>query len=112
MTIKKIRINTRKLRKKRRLTQQQVARRASLSKTTISNLESGKQVKIELDTIGKLCAALECTPNDIFEFQDEIEMSEVRRQKKALSEFIGTLQYDQKFDPKDLDEDLARKIKK
>lgn len=112
MSSKKVRINTRNLRRKRHLTQQQVARKARLSKTTISNLESGKQVKIELDTIGKLCEALDCTPNDIFEVAYGMEENIVRRQKKALSRFIGTLEFDKKFDPKELDADLAKKIKK
>lgn len=111
MASRKVRINTRNLRRKRHLTQQQVARKARLSKTTISNLESGKQVKIELDTIGKLCEALECTPNDIFEFESNIEENLIRRQKKALDPFIGSLEYDKKFSPNDLDEDLAEKIK-
>ncbi len=112
MPSKKVRINTRKLRRKKNLTQQQVARRASLSKTTISNLESGKQVKIELDTIGKLCEALECTPNDIFELDYGPDENIARKQKKAISQYIGTIEYDKKFDPKGLDEDLAKKIKK
>lgn len=89
-----------------------MARKARLSKTTISNLESGKQVKIELDTIGKLCEALDCTPNDLFEFDREGEESIVKKQKKALESFIGSLTYDKKFDPNDLDIDLAKKIKK
>ena len=112
MGVRKIRINIRSLRKKRHLTQQQIARKASLSKTTISNLESGKQMKIELDTIGKLCEALECTPNDIFELADTQEENIVRAQKKALEDFIGTLEYDKHFNPNELDIDLARKIKK
>ncbi len=90
----------------------QMARRARLSKTTISNLESGKQLKIELNTIGKLCGALDCTPNDLFEFEQGFEENIVTRQKKALEKFIGTVQYDKKFNPKDLDADLAKKIKK
>jgi len=112
MTTKKVRINTKRLRRKKNLTQQQVAKRASLSKTTISNLESGKQVKIELDTIGKLCQALECTPNDIFELDYGPEENIARKQKKAISQYIGSVEYDKEFDPDNLDADLAKKIKK
>lgn len=112
MPINKVRINTRSLRRKRRLTQQQMAKKAHLSKTTISNLESGKQVKIELDTIAKLCEALECTPNDIFEFESGAENRLATKQRQALDEFVGSLKYHKKFNPKDLDKDLANKIKK
>lgn len=108
----RVTLNTRELRKKRHLTQLQMAQKTNLSKTTISNLESGKQAKIELDTIGKLCEALECTPNDIFEFESTLEENLARKQKKALSHFLGTLEYDKVFNPKDLDKDLAKKIKK
>jgi DNA-binding Xre family transcriptional regulator len=89
-----------------------MARKAHLSKTTISNLESGKQVKIELDTIGKLCQALDCTPNDLFEFESGTEGNIAKKQKNALENFIGSLEYDKKFDPADLDMDLAKKINK
>ncbi len=112
MAIKRVRINTRSLRKRRRLTQQQMARKARLSKTTISNLESGKQSKIELDTIGKLCEALDCTPNDIFEFESGNEETLLQTQRDCLDEFIGSLEYDKKFRSEDLDQDLAGKIKK
>jgi putative transcriptional regulator len=112
MPIRKVRIRTRVLRKKRHLTQMQMAQKAHLSKTTVSNLESGRQVKIELDTISKLCEALDCTPNDLFEFENEIEENVVKKQKKTLENYIGTLEYDKIFNPKDLDSDLARKIKK
>ena len=108
----RIKLNTRTLRKKRHLTQLQMAQKANLSKTTISNLESGKQAKIELDTIAKLCEALECTPNDIFEFESTFEDNLVNKQKKAIDHFIGTLKYDKIFNPKKLDEDLAKMIKK
>ncbi|MES2274243.1 MAG: helix-turn-helix transcriptional regulator [Chlamydiota bacterium] len=112
MPFKKIRINTRSLRRKKHLTQVQMARKAHLSKTTISNLESGKQVKIELDTIAKLCEALDCTPNDLFELEHRAQENIAKKQKKSLESFIGTLEYDKKFDPKNLDLDLAKKIKK
>jgi len=112
MAHNKVRLKTRSLRRKRRLTQMQVARKAHLSKTTISNLESGKQVKIELDTIGKLCEALDCMPNDLFELENDVDTNIAKKQKKAIESFIGSLEYDKKFDPKELDIDLAKKIKK
>jgi hypothetical protein len=35
-----------------------------------------------------------------------------KSQKKAIEIFIGSLDFDKTFDPKDLDADLAKKIKK
>jgi putative transcriptional regulator len=112
MGFKRVRIKTRSLRRKKHLTQMEMAKRTRLSKTTISNLESGKQVKIELDTIGKLCDALECTPNDLFELEKTPEANIAKRQKKMLAAFVGSLKYDKQFDPIELDADLAKKIKK
>jgi DNA-binding Xre family transcriptional regulator len=96
------------LRKRRHMTQKELARKAQLSKTTVSNLESGSQVKIELSTIGKLCDALQCTPNELFEFYEEDSL--VKEQKKALRQFIGKLDYEISFDHKKLDKDLAQLI--
>lgn len=113
MASSKIKINARRLRKKKHLTQKQMARKAGLSKTTISNLEAGKQAKIELDTIGKLCEALECTPNDLFEWEGQtFEEKVVKKQKKTLGRLIGSIEYTQEFDPRDLDQTLAKKTKK
>lgn len=108
MAVKKVRLNTRRLRQQRHLTQQEVARKTSLSKTTISNLESGKQVKIELNTIGKLCEVFECTPSEIFLLEEDSEQNATKKQKNALKAFIGTLSYDKTFNPKDLDFDLTQ----
>lgn len=102
-----IRMRTSRLRGQRHMTQLQLAQRAHLSKTTISNLESGRQTKIELTTIAKLCYALECTPEDLFEFVEGPKKDLVHSQKTALSQYLGSLDYDTVFDPNRLDEDLA-----
>lgn len=101
----RIRMRTSKLRHHRHMTQKQLAQRACLSKTTISNLESGRQTKIELETIAKLCHALDCTPEELFEFVQETQSN--ISQKSALSKYIGTMEYDVPFDPEKLDTDLA-----
>lgn len=102
MTVK---IRTLKLRTLHHMTQQQLARRAKLSKTTISNLESGHQTKIELETIAKLCKALDCTPSELFEFAENQLLGS---QKAALDPFVGSLEYDRSFHPEKLDSELAR----
>lgn len=44
-----------------------LARATGLTKATIQALYMGDMKRIELATIGKLCKALDCTPNDLFE---------------------------------------------
>ncbi|MCE5317224.1 MAG: helix-turn-helix transcriptional regulator [Parachlamydia sp.] len=105
-----VKIRTLKLRTTRHITQQQLARRANLSKTTISNLESGRQTKIELETIAKLCKTLHCTPSDLFEISEDIES--VHSQKAALAPFIGEVKYDAPFKPETLESELAKMIDK
>lgn len=105
-----IRLRTLKLRKKQNLTQQQLARRADLSKTTISNLESGHQTKIELETIAKLCHALDCTPTDLFEIVENDQNNFLQSQKAALAPFLAASKYDKPFDHNKLDSDLAKII--
>lgn len=89
------------------MTQETLAKRANLSKTTISNLEVGHQTKIALDTIAKLCRALDCTPSDLFEFQENKHEQMHAAQAAALEPYIGVLEYDKKFDSAELDKDLA-----
>jgi putative transcriptional regulator len=88
------------------MSQAQLAERSGLSKTTISNLESGRLTRIELATIAKLCDALACTPNDLFELPPPSKRELVKRQKKALMGLIGSVSYDKIFDPDELDNDL------
>lgn len=92
------------------MTQQQLADRALLSKTTISNLESGNQTKIELETIAKLCSALNCTPAELFELVEDKKNKLLECQIAALAPFVATLEYDKPFDHKKLDSDLAKII--
>jgi DNA-binding Xre family transcriptional regulator len=88
------------------MSQAQLAERSGLSKTTISNLESGRLTRIELATIAKLCDALACMPNDLFELPPPSKRELVKRQKKALMGLIGSVTYDKIFDPDELDNDL------
>lgn len=97
------------------MSQRDLARLSGLSTVAISNLESESVRRIELDTIGKLCAALHCTPNELFELTPLTEAEIAARQRQALSKFIGSLTYEGPLDPVDpdkLDSELAEYIDK
>ena len=91
-----------------RMTQFDLAKQTGLSKTTISNLESGRLKRIELATIDKLCQALACTPNELFELSRPIELDIVERQRKAWKNILGTMTFDQPINADQLDKDLVK----
>ena len=107
MSYSHVKLNAGQIRKRRHLTQSEMAKRSGLSKTTISNLESGRQKKIELETIGKLCSTLHCTPSDLFEISEGINDPTIQAQKLALKKVEGCLEYKTPFHPDNLDKDLA-----
>jgi transcriptional regulator, XRE family len=53
-------------RKERNMTQDQLAKQAGVSRTTISGLESGKTSVTSTQTIRKIANALKCEVGDIF----------------------------------------------
>jgi putative transcriptional regulator len=85
--------------KRDRMTQAELAKQTGLSKTTISNLESGRLKRIELATIAKLCQALACTPNELFELSRSIELDIVERQRKAWKNILGSMTFDRSVNP-------------
>lgn len=44
---------------------------AGISNYVISKMKRGENITV--DTVGKICRALECTPNDIMEFIPEVK---------------------------------------
>src|SRR5579883_1794928 len=106
-----VKLRTPELRaKQNRMSQSELAKRAGLSTTTVSNLESGRLKRIELETIAKLCLALSCTPSDLFEISGQEELDLLQRQKEALKKVIGTIKLDKAPHPDHLDADLAENI--
>ena len=55
-----------RMRQKRGLTQEEVARRSGLATATISKLEEGKSTDPKMSTVFKLAVALECTLDRFF----------------------------------------------
>jgi transcriptional regulator with XRE-family HTH domain len=56
----------RRIRKKKGLTQEEVARRCGLATATISKLEEGKSTDPKMSTVLKLAMALECSLDAFF----------------------------------------------
>lgn len=56
-------------RKRRKLTQLQLAELVNIDHSHISAIELGN-VGVSLDVIFRLCAALEITPKELFDFRD------------------------------------------
>jgi putative transcriptional regulator len=54
---------------KRNMTGRELARVVRLSETQMSQLKSGKVKGIRFETVARLCAALECTPGDLFGYE-------------------------------------------
>lgn len=102
----KLRISELRIRRDR-MTQEELAKQAGLSKTTISNLESDHLKRIELATIVKLCKALDCTPNDLFQLPGPTEFSIGQRQRNAIKKIMGSITFNKPMIPDQLDQDLA-----
>lgn len=59
------------MRKKRRLTQQQLASMSGVTQQAISKIEQGERKSPQISTLHKLALALKCTVDDLIESEDE-----------------------------------------
>ena len=59
------------MRKKRRLTQQQLATISGVSQQAISNIENGSRQSPSVETLYKLSRSLKCTVDDLIEENGE-----------------------------------------
>ena len=89
------------------MSQAQLAKLAGLTPATISNLESGKLKRIELDTLAKLSRALRCTLDDLFEITDESVDDLSQKQRLALASLLGSVAYKSVYKPELLDRQLS-----
>lgn len=56
---------------KRKMSVTQLSERVGITMANISILKNGKAKAIKLDTLNKICKALECQPGDILEYREE-----------------------------------------
>lgn len=61
-------INLERIRRSRRMSQAELSRRSGISRSYISSIEQGKYVPSAY-VICQLCYALQCTPNDLIDYQ-------------------------------------------
>ncbi|GFI29715.1 hypothetical protein IMSAGC013_01102 [Lachnospiraceae bacterium] len=56
---------------KRKMSVTELSERVGITMANISILKNGKAKAIKVDTLDKICRALECQPGDILEWRDE-----------------------------------------
>ena len=58
---------------KRKMTSLELANRIGLTPANLSILKTGKAKAVRVETLNKLCAALQCQPGDLLEFREDEE---------------------------------------
>ena len=56
---------------KRKMSVTELSERVGITMANISILKNGKAKAIKVDTLDKICRALDCQPGDILEWRDE-----------------------------------------
>lgn len=56
---------------KRKMSVTELSERVGITMANISILKNGKAKAIKLDTLNKICGALNCQPGDILEYRPE-----------------------------------------
>ena len=59
------------LRRKMSLTE--LSEKVGITMANLSILKTGKARAVRVDTLNKLCAALQCQPGDLLEFREDVE---------------------------------------
>lgn len=58
---------------KRKMSVTELSKKVGITMANISVLKNGKAKAIKIDTLNKICQALECQPGDILEWRKEDE---------------------------------------
>ncbi len=58
---------------KRKMSVTELSERVGITMANISILKNGKAKAIKIDTLNKICAALDCQPGDILEWRPDGE---------------------------------------
>ena len=71
-----IRVNVDVILAKRKMSVTELSERVGITMANISILKNGKAKAIRLDTLDKICRALNCQPGDILEYVPEEQKEE------------------------------------
>jgi putative transcriptional regulator len=58
---------------KRKMSVTQLSEKLDITMANVSILKNGKAKAIRLDTLNKLCKALDCQPGDLLEYKEDEE---------------------------------------
>ena len=61
---------------KQKMSVTELSERVGITMANISILKNGKAKAIKIDTLNKICMALQCQPGDILEFREDEEGEE------------------------------------
>ena len=61
---------------KRKMSVTELSEKVGITMANISILKNGKAKAIKLDTLNKICVALQCQPGDLLEFREEEDEKE------------------------------------
>ena len=59
---------------KRKMSVTQLSERVGITIANISILKNGRAKAVKIDTLNKICKALDCQPGDILEYRPDEEM--------------------------------------
>ena len=60
-------------RERRRITYDDILRRAGVNKNSLSRLASDRSTRVALSIVDRLCAYFECQPGDLFMYVPDVE---------------------------------------
>lgn len=58
---------------RRKMSLTELSEKVGITIANLSILKTGKARAVRVDTLNKLCAALQCQPGDLLEFREEAE---------------------------------------
>ncbi len=58
---------------RRKMSVTELSNRVGITLANMSILKNGKAKAIKVDTLDKICHALECQPGDLLEYQEDIQ---------------------------------------
>lgn len=86
--ISKLGLNIRKIREIRKISAYELAKRANVGSSTISQIETGKRKTLKGDTLSKIAAALNVSVNDLIGNSDKINVK-----PKDIMELLSNIKY-------------------